>query len=86
MGRGSEGCHSEGGCQKPALILADEPTGNLDSSNAINILNLLTSLKKENTTVIITTHATHLIESQKNAVFIKLKDGDILDVTGGDIQ
>lgn len=69
--------------RKPALILADEPTGNLDSSNAINILNLLTSLKKENTTVIITTHATHLIESQKNAVFIKLKDGDILDVIRG---
>lgn len=69
--------------RKPALILADEPTGNLDSSNAINILNLMNSLKNENTTVIITTHATHLIENQRNAVFIKIKDGSIFEERRG---
>lgn len=69
--------------RKPALILADEPTGNLDSSNAINILNLMNSLRNENTTVILTTHATHLIENQRNAVFIKIKDGSIFEERRG---
>ncbi|MEG6614270.1 ABC transporter ATP-binding protein [Pseudoclostridium thermosuccinogenes] len=63
--------------RKPALILADEPTGNLDHANALNILDLLTSFKDKNTTVIITTHATHLIEDQKNATFVRVNKGNI---------
>lgn len=63
--------------RKPALILADEPTGNLDYDNAINILKLLKSFKKENTTVIITTHATHLIKDEQNATFINVNKGRI---------
>ncbi len=44
---------------KPKLILADEPTGNLDSKNALAILELLTRLKKEeNITIIMATHST----------------------------
>ncbi len=61
--------------RKPALILADEPTGNLDHENALNILNILTSFKDNNTTVVITTHATHLIEGYKNATFIRVYNG-----------
>ena len=64
--------------RKPALILADEPTGNLDVDNAMNILELLTSLKDEQTTVIITTHATHLIE--------KMREGKLLQVHNGEIS
>lgn len=45
----------------PELIVADEPTGNLDESNAINVLNLLASFNNGKTSVIITTHATHLV-------------------------
>jgi len=63
--------------RKPALILADEPTGNLDKDNALNILELLTSLKDEKTSVIITTHATHLIEDKE--------DGKLIQVDGGSI-
>ncbi|NLG87978.1 MAG: ATP-binding cassette domain-containing protein [Clostridiaceae bacterium] len=47
--------------RRPALILADEPTGNLDHDNAVKIFRLLESFKDRNTTVLITTHATHLI-------------------------
>lgn len=63
--------------RKPALILADEPTGNLDVDNALNILDLLTSLKDEDTAVIITTHATHLLEDIKVGKFIKVEDGNV---------
>jgi len=63
--------------RKPSLILADEPTGNLDYDNAINILKLLKSFQKEDTTVIITTHATHLISNEQNATFIHVRNGRI---------
>lgn len=64
--------------RKPTIIIADEPTGNLDFDNAVNILDLLTSLKEEDTTVIITTHATHLIDG--------LNEGRILYVDNGNID
>ncbi|OGO79150.1 MAG: ABC transporter [Clostridiales bacterium GWB2_37_7] len=63
--------------RKPALILADEPTGNLDKDNALNILELLTSFKDKNTAVVITTHATHLIERDINARYIQMSKGSI---------
>ena len=60
--------------RKPALILADEPTGNLDKDNALNILELLTGCKDTRTAVIITTHATHLID-EKEGRLIRLNGG-----------
>lgn len=63
--------------RKPALILADEPTGNLDIRNALNILEILRSLKDESTTVIITTHATHLIEDIDEGIFLRMNKGNI---------
>lgn len=63
--------------RKPSLILADEPTGNLDYDNAINIMNLLYTLKDKNTTVLVTTHATHLIGNYKDATVIRVEQGNI---------
>ncbi len=63
--------------RKPTLIIADEPTGNLDFDNAVNMLNLLTTLKEEDTTVIITTHATHLIDGSNQGRILYVDNGAI---------
>ncbi|MDF2523982.1 MAG: transporter [Clostridiales bacterium] len=63
--------------RKPSLILADEPTGNLDHDNALKILELLNSFRDKNTSVIITTHATHLIGGENNVTYIRMEQGSI---------
>jgi len=63
--------------RKPKLIIADEPTGNLDHDNALNILRLLTSFKSDERSVIITTHATHLVDQEQNGLFITMEKGVI---------
>lgn len=69
--------------RKPVLLLADEPTGNLDHDNALNILSILNSFRDENTAVVITTHATHLIEGQEDATYIRVNQGEITIRQGG---
>lgn len=60
----------------PQLILADEPTGNLDSRNGIDVMNILSDLNKQGTTIVMVTH------SQRDAAFahrvINLFDGQIV--------
>ena len=44
---------------RPKLILADEPTGNLDSKNGKEVMGLLGELHKEGTTIVMVTHSKH---------------------------
>ncbi len=62
----------------PKLILADEPTGALDSETAESILNLLFDLNKEGTTVLIVTHDGDVAKRCKRSV--RLEDKQILNV------
>jgi len=60
----------------PDLILADEPTGNLDSKNGVEVMNILTELNKAGTTVVMVTH------NQRDAGYahriIDMLDGEII--------
>lgn len=61
---------------EPKLILADEPTGNLDSKNGSEVMNLLTELNQEGTTIIMVTHSQH--DASYAHRIINLFDGQII--------
>lgn len=64
----------------PKLILADEPTGNLDSKNGKEVMDLLTELNKEGTTIVMVTHSQH--DAGYADCVINLFDGQVVtDVT-----
>jgi putative ABC transport system ATP-binding protein len=60
----------------PKLILADEPTGNLDSKNGLEVMNLLTELNREGTTIVMVTHSLH--DSEFAHRVINLFDGQVI--------
>ncbi len=61
---------------KPKLILADEPTGNLDSQNGEEVMNILTQLNEAGTTIIMVTHSPH--DSEYARRIIHLFDGHVV--------
>ncbi len=61
---------------EPKLILADEPTGNLDSKNGIEVMNLLTELNQDGTTIVMVTHSDR--DSHYAHRVINLFDGQIV--------
>ena len=67
----------------PALLLADEPTGNLDSGNAGKVLDLLTSLQKtRNVALLVVTHSDEVAERADRVV--KMRDGKVVADSGAD--
>ena len=69
---------------EPKLLLADEPTGNLDSTNAWDIMKLLDEINQRGTTVLVVTHNLEIVEAMKKRV-ITLKKGVIVsDERAGD--
>ncbi len=60
----------------PPLILADEPTGNLDPANSQQVIRILNKLNKMGATVVVTTHDLHLVKQSKHPV-IQLKEGQL---------
>jgi cell division transport system ATP-binding protein len=67
---------------KPPVLLADEPTGNLDQDNALEIMELLHEINMKNTTVIVATHAQNLVDRMKKRV-ITLDNGSLVKDTKG---
>ena len=65
---------------KPSIILADEPTGNLDSKNGAEVMHLLTELNHEGTTIVMVTHNEHDAKIAHRT--IRLFDGQIVEAEG----
>ena len=61
----------------PAVVLADEPTGNLDPTNSIEIMRLLEEINERGTTVLVVTHNREIVNEMKKRV-ITLKSGVII--------
>ena len=61
---------------RPKLILADEPTGNLDSANGEEVMNLLTELNNDGTTIVMVTHSPS--DADKAHRIVQLFDGHIV--------
>ncbi len=61
---------------KPKLILADEPTGNLDSANGTEVMRLLTGLNEAGTTIVMVTHSSH--DAEYSHRIINLFDGHVV--------
>ena len=59
----------------PAIILADEPTGNLDSSNGNEVMNLLAELHREGSTIVMVTHSSY--DAGFASRIVNMKDGEI---------
>ena len=62
---------------KPKILLADEPTGNLDEVSTNEIMNLLNSINQNGTTVVVITHDMHLVNRMNKRV-IKLDEGNLV--------
>ena len=68
----------------PSMLIADEPTGNLDPETAWDIMNLLNDINMRGTTVVVATHAKDIVDKMKKRV-IHIRKGEIIrdDKKGG---
>ncbi len=67
---------------RPELLVADEPTGNVDPDMAKRLLHLFEGLNKLGTTMVVATHDIHLISRISGAEMLRLDRGQLLDPTG----
>jgi cell division transport system ATP-binding protein len=68
---------------EPKIILADEPTGNLDSDNTWEIMRLLDEINQRGTTVVVVTHNMEIVRAMNKRV-ITIKKGVVVSDVGGD--
>ena len=68
---------------EPKILLADEPTGNLDNTNAWEIMHLLEEINKRGTTVVVVTHNMEIVKAMNKRV-ITIKKGVVVSDVGGD--
>ena len=67
----------------PSMLIADEPTGNLDPETALDIMTLLDDINRRGTTVVVATHAKDIVDKMKKRV-IQIDNGEIVrDSKGG---
>ena len=66
----------------PELLVADEPTGNVDAEMAERLLHLFESLNRLGTTVVVATHDLSLIAATRGATLMRLEGGRLVDPTG----
>ena len=68
---------------KPKILLADEPTGNLDANNAWEIMKLMEEINEQGTTVVVVTHNLEIVKAMKKRV-ITMQKGVVVDDTASD--
>lgn len=68
---------------KPKILLADEPTGNLDANNAWEIMKLMEDINEQGTTVVVVTHNLEIVKAMNKRV-ITMRQGVIVEDTGID--
>ncbi len=67
---------------RPELLVADEPTGNVDPEMAIKLLRLFEALNRLGTTVVVATHDVHLLKKVPESLIMRLDKGRLSDPTG----
>lgn len=67
---------------RPELLVADEPTGNVDPDMALKLLRLFEALNRLGTTVVVATHDIHLLKKVPQSLIMRLDHGKLMDPTG----
>jgi cell division transport system ATP-binding protein len=67
---------------RPEILVADEPTGNVDPEMAVRLLQLFAALNRLGTTVVVATHDIHLLQEIEGAQMMRLEKGKLSDPTG----